>query len=101
MSTEVSRVGNVRTGRNSSPTTNCFRDNGIELGIACDLTGLGSRTWVVGSITDPTHDQLYGDSNNRMPTSAGQPRGSVPLLNPEQIGLVADWLWGQRYRPAH
>ena len=79
----------------------CAHDNGTDLGTACDLTGWGSREWLVGLITDPTHDQLYGDSNNRMPTSAGQPRGSVPLLNPEQIGLVADWLWGQRYRLAH
>ncbi len=78
-----------------------FRDNGTDLGTACDLTGWGSREWLVGLITDPTHERFYGDSNDRMPSFGRAAEGSMPLLTPEQIGLVVDWLRGEWYRPAH
>ena len=71
-----------------------FGDNGTDLGAACDLTGWGSREWLVGIITDPTHERFYGDTNDRMP-SYGKAAGSVPLLSNEQIGLVSDWLRGE------
>ncbi len=77
-----------------------FRDNGTDLGTACDLTGWGSREWLVGLITDPTHERFYGDSNDRMPSFGRAAEGSMPLLTPEQIGLVVDWLRGEWYRPA-
>jgi ubiquinol-cytochrome c reductase cytochrome b subunit len=73
-----------------------FGDNGTDLGAACDLTGWGSREWLVGIITDPTHERFYGDTNDRMP-SYGKAAGSVPLLSDEQIGLVSDWLRGEWY----
>ena len=76
-----------------------FGDNGTDLGTACDLTGWGSREWLVGIITDPTHERFYGDSNDRMPSFGKAAEGAMPLLNDEQIGLLADWLRGQWYRP--
>jgi len=77
-----------------------FRDNGTELGTACDLTGWGSREWLVGIITDPTHERFYGDTNDRMPSFGKADEGSLPPLTRAQIELIADWLRGEWYRPA-
>jgi len=77
-----------------------FRDNDTELGTACDLTGWGSREWLVGLITDPTHERFYGSSNDRMPSFGKAAEAASPLLTAEQIGLVADWLRGEWYRQA-
>lgn len=74
-------------------------DNGTDLGSAPDLTGWGSREWLVGIITDPTHERFYGDSNDRMPSFGKADEGSVPMLTPQQIAILADWLRGQWYRP--
>ena len=74
-------------------------DNGTDLGSAPDLTGWGSREWLVGIITDPTHERFYGDSNDRMPSFGEADEGAAAMLTPQQIGLLADWLRGQWYRP--
>jgi ubiquinol-cytochrome c reductase cytochrome b subunit len=74
-------------------------DNGTALGSAPDLTGWGSREWLVGIITDPTHERFYGDSNDRMPSFGKAAEGAAPMLSPQQIGLLADWLRGEWYRP--
>jgi quinol-cytochrome oxidoreductase complex cytochrome b subunit/mono/diheme cytochrome c family protein len=75
-----------------------FRDNGTELGGACDLTGWGTRDWLVGIITDPTHERFYGDTNDRMPSFGKTADGATPQLTTQQIGLLADWLRGEWYR---
>ena len=51
--------------------TDChrFHDDG-ELGIAPDLTGYGSREWLIGFISDPRHERFYGENNDRMPAYA-------------------------------
>ena len=77
-----------------------FRDNGVAAGSAPDITGWGSREWLVGIIVDPTHERFYGDSNDRMPSFGKAGEGSAPLLTGRQIGLIADWLRGDWYRPA-
>jgi len=77
-----------------------FHDNGTALGTACDLTGWGGREWLVGIITDPTHERFYGDSNDRMPSFGRAGEGAVPVLTAAEIGLLADWLRGVWYRPA-
>lgn len=76
-----------------------FGDNGTDLGTACDLTGWGSREWLVGIITDPAHERFYGDSNDRMPSFGKAVEGGIAPLTDEQIGLLADWLRGEWYRP--
>jgi ubiquinol-cytochrome c reductase cytochrome b subunit len=76
-----------------------FRDNGTDIGTACDLTGWGSREWLVGIISDPAHERFYGESNDRMPSFGGGQEGATPRLSAEQIGLIADWLRGEWYRP--
>jgi ubiquinol-cytochrome c reductase cytochrome b subunit len=77
-----------------------FGDNETALGSAPDLVGWGSREWLVGIITDPTHERFYGDSNDRMPSFGKSAEGSLPILTPQQVGMLADWLRGEWYRPA-
>ena len=72
-----------------------------ELGMAPDLSGYGSRDWLIGMISDPTHERFYRDANDRMPSFAAH-QGASPenLLSPESIGLIVDWLRGEWYEPA-
>jgi ubiquinol-cytochrome c reductase cytochrome b subunit len=56
---------------------------------APDLTGYGSREWLVGFITNPAHERFYGKRNDRMSKF-----GEDKILDPQAIGLLADWLRG-------
>ncbi len=62
--------------------------------VAPDLTGYGSREWLVAFITDPSHARFYGKDNDRMPAF-----GKDQRLSTQEIGLVADWLRGEWYEP--
>lgn len=69
-------------------------------GDAPDLTGYGSREWILGVVADPTHSSFYGMRNDRMP--AYVPAPGVPEENrllPDQLAVVADWLRGRWYEP--
>ncbi len=59
-----------------------------------DLTGYGSRAWLVKFINNPAHADLYGKRNDRMPAF-----GADQILNEQSIGLIADWLRGTWYEP--
>ena len=59
---------------------------------APDLTGYGSRGWLISFINDPAHPDLYGERNDRMPAF-----GKAQILNEQAIGLIADWLRGSWY----
>ncbi len=61
---------------------------------APDLTGYGSREWLIGIISDPKHQRFYGRRNDRMPAFAGD-----QILDSQSIGLLADWLRGDWYEP--
>ncbi len=77
-----------------------FHDAG-ELGSAPDLTGYGTRAWLEAFIHNPAAKQFYADKNDRMPAFAEYPTGSLRnQLNPEQVGLIADWLRRDWYEPA-
>lgn len=54
---------------------------------APDLTGFGSREWLVEFIKNPSHERFYGKRNDRMPAF-----GEEALLDDKAIGLIADWL---------
>jgi quinol-cytochrome oxidoreductase complex cytochrome b subunit/mono/diheme cytochrome c family protein len=88
----------LTTAITNSACTDChkFRDNG-DLGSAPDLTGYGSREWLIGMISDPKHEQYYPNDNDRMPafgrTGAGPTK--QPLLSPADIELIAKWLRGE------
>ena len=59
---------------------------------APDLTGYGSREWLIGIISNPRHDRFYAKRNDRMPAF-----GDEKILDAQAIGLIADWLRsGQR-----
>ncbi len=62
---------------------------------APDLTGYGSREWIVGLLTDPGHPSYYGKSNDKMPAF-----GAKQMLDTHTMALLADWLRGQWYVPA-
>ncbi len=83
----------------SSTTMNCtdchkFHAAGIDDPSAPDLTGYGSREWLLAFISDPSHARFYGQRNDRMPAY-----GPDKVLSPQEIGLVADWLRGEWYVP--
>jgi len=55
-----------------------------------DLTGYGSRQWLVDFIKNPQHPRFYpGDKNDRMPLY-----GEQKILDERSIGLIADWIRG-------
>ena len=58
------------------------------------LTGYGSRDWLIGLITNPAHTNYFGKRNDRMPAF-----GEEKILDATTIGLVADWLRGEWYEP--
>jgi ubiquinol-cytochrome c reductase cytochrome b subunit len=70
-----------------------FHDSGEDS--APDLTGYGSRDWLVAFISNPGHERFYGQRNDRMPAYAEE-----KSLTPQEISLVADWLRGDWYEPA-
>jgi ubiquinol-cytochrome c reductase cytochrome b subunit len=57
-----------------------------------DLTGYGSRKWLISFINNPAHQDLYGTRNDRMPSF-----GTDQILSEQAIGLIADWLRGTWY----
>ena len=62
---------------------------------APDLTGYGSREWLVSFLTNPAHDRFYGGRNDRMPSF-----GQEQILDAASLGLIADWLRGDWYEPS-
>jgi ubiquinol-cytochrome c reductase cytochrome b subunit len=71
-----------------------FHEDGEEFGTAPDLTGYGSRDWLIAFIGNPEHVRFYGERNDRMPAF-----GEEKQLTPQEIGLVTDWLRGEWYEP--
>ena len=61
---------------------------------APDLTGYGSRKWLIGMISNPAHDSYYGKRNDRMPAYE-----TDQILDAKSIALIADWLRGDWYVP--
>jgi len=83
--------------------TDChkFHDKG-KLGGAPDLTGYGSREWLIGIIGNPAHKRFYGQRNERMPVYAEFPEEPAKnILSSKAIELLADWLRGEWYEPAN
>ena len=62
---------------------------------APDLTGYGSREWLIAMIGDPAHDRFYGKKNDRMPSF-----GKDNKLTDREIGLIVDWLRQDYYEPS-
>ncbi|MCI0744531.1 MAG: cytochrome b N-terminal domain-containing protein [Verrucomicrobia subdivision 3 bacterium] len=61
---------------------------------APDLTGYGSRQWMIDFITNPAHERFYGKRSDRMPAY-----GVEKMLDQKQIEMVVDWLRGDWFEP--
>ncbi len=56
-------------------------------GSSPDLTGYGSRKWMIDFINNPEHERFYGKKNDRMPAY-----GRDKKLSTEEIEIVVDWI---------
>jgi ubiquinol-cytochrome c reductase cytochrome b subunit len=75
--------------------TECHRFRGLgEDPAGPELTGYGSREWLIEFIRDPAHERFYGQRNDRMPRF-----GAEQILDDASIGLIADWLRGDGRDP--
>ncbi len=63
-------------------------------GTGPDLTGFGSREWLVAFISDPAQERFFGPRNDRMPAF-----GAAKMRTALEIELVADWIRGDWYQP--
>ncbi|HVR76294.1 MAG TPA: cytochrome b N-terminal domain-containing protein [Planctomycetota bacterium] len=88
----------LESRRGDPPGLNCLRchtfgENG-KAGKGPDLTGYGSRDWLIDFISDPAHERFYSEENDRMPRY-----GAEEILDRRSVELVADWLRGEWYVP--
>lgn len=73
----------------------CHQYRGLNNDVSApDLTGYGSRDWLVGIISDASHPRYYGKKNDRMPAF-----GTKGILTAREIDLLASWLRGEWYEP--
>jgi ubiquinol-cytochrome c reductase cytochrome b subunit len=70
----------------------CHVFHGAGEAVGPDLTGYGSREWLVAFIGNSSHEKFYGERNDRMPAFAEE-----KMLTEQEIGLIADWLRGEWY----
>ncbi|MCE9548669.1 MAG: cytochrome b N-terminal domain-containing protein [Planctomycetia bacterium] len=80
--------------------TECHKFHGEDGADAPDLTGYGSRQWLIDFISNPGHTRFYGEDNDRMPSfaaDAAHPESN--LLTQRDLGLIVDWLRGDWYEP--
>lgn len=59
-----------------------------------DLTGYGSRGWMIDFISNPAHARFYENNNDRMPSFREE-----GILDETAINLLVDWLRGDWYEP--
>ncbi len=105
-STDSDQPARIASGRKllagELACTDChrFHDDG-ELGTAPDLTGYGSRDWLLGMIGNPRHERFYAaDRNDRMPAFAEDSQHPERnILSPRELTLIVDWLRGDWYEP--
>lgn len=91
----------IATGQAALKTTlgctDCHRfQEAGELGQAPDLTDYGSRNWLIGLISNPSHERYYGEKNDRMPAFAADE--ATRTLTAQEVELLADWLREDWYR---
>ena len=66
-----------------------------------DLTGWGSREWLIDFISDPSHERFYaGEKNDNMPSFAkNRADPKTNKLSPREVEMVVDWLRGEWPEP--
>jgi len=60
--------------------------------IAPELTGYGSRAWLIDFVNDASHVRFYGSRNDRMPAF-----GVDQIMDRASVELLVDWLRGSWY----
>jgi ubiquinol-cytochrome c reductase cytochrome b subunit len=60
-----------------------------------ELTGWGSREWMLRMLDNPAHPSLYGDENDRMPAF-----GMDGILTEQEMRMIVDWIRQDWYRPS-
>ncbi|MGQ9563287.1 MAG: cytochrome b N-terminal domain-containing protein [Thermogutta sp.] len=69
-------------------------------GKAPDLTGYGSRKWLIGIVASPGHSAFYGLRNDRMPQYVEDSlRPEKNRITEAQLSVVADFLRGDWPEP--
>ena len=58
------------------------------------LTGFANRQWLMSLISDPSQGWFFGEANDGMPRFGPEMR-----LTEREIGVLADWIRGDWYRP--
>jgi quinol-cytochrome oxidoreductase complex cytochrome b subunit/mono/diheme cytochrome c family protein len=102
--------GSIEAGRkaflefewpDSQKCADCHTFRGAGTDSAPELTGYGSRQWLIDFISDPAHERFYeGKHNDRMPAFAkNKEKPQNNLLTAREIELLADWLRGDWYEP--
>jgi len=84
----------------SENCTECHTFHGKGSHSGPELTGYGSREWLTGMISNPSHDRFYGKNNDRMPAFAesnSDPKKNI--LSQHDLELLIDWLRGDGHMP--
>jgi len=68
----------------------CHDIDSEDEGSAPDLTGYGSREWLIAFIENPEDGRFYGKKNDRMPCY-----GRDGKLKDEEIAILVDWIRSQ------
>ncbi len=68
----------------------CHDIDSEDEGFAPDLTGYGSREWLIAFIENPEDKRFYGKKNDRMPCY-----GRDGKLKDEEIAILVDWIRSQ------
>jgi len=67
---------------------------------APDLSGYGSKQWLIEFISNPEAGRFYGSSNDRMPAFYDDPHSPLEnRLTMDQLTLIVDWLRADWYAP--
>lgn len=76
----------INGGKDPFSCADCHQFRNDEKGSGPDLTGWGSRDWMIALVKNPAHERFYeGDHNDRMPAFEKE-------LDAKAIGAVVDWL---------
>jgi mono/diheme cytochrome c family protein len=94
----------IAKGRELIASTGCtrchrFREHGVT-GEAPDLTGYGSREWLIGITADPTHPWFYAERNDGMPAHVESPEEPAKnRLSERQVETLVSWMRGEWFEP--
>jgi ubiquinol-cytochrome c reductase cytochrome b subunit len=93
---DAAKIHEGRTAiHNDLGCADCHKYYDKRIGKAPDLTGYGSREWLIGIISNPAHPRFYGKDNDRMLGYADSADPASNTLSHQEIGVLVDWLRGE------